>query len=910
MKKVLFVLILALLPGAFAQGKRISQYPSGTPALNDYYVSELADGSTNNRVTLQEIHTVTATGSTTARTLEARFAEVFNVKDFGALGDGSTDDAAAIQAALDACEAAGGGRVYFPPGTYKADSQLVGGDGVEWIGDGPHAVTLDLSASTATGAFILIAGSETALPNLATQIDVGDTTVDFASAPALSAGDLYMIYSTDVTTFASASYQGEFFTVAGVNGTTVTNRGGGSYDLYATGVDKVLAEVTPVSGAMKGLKVIFKQGVTTIGIRLDYGRDFVFEDLNLSGSRWANLAIYRSYNTSLKRVVATDDQASVGLNYGVMHMHSQTTRAEDCYLETSRHGWATGGDEVAPVNRDIRISNSYVGSSQRLSFGLDFHKNTEHVTVANCTLPNGVDWEADHVKVYGCWIGSATASGIAVYAEAVGGVNWTMEENQIHASMNFSGTSPGLIHWFTVATTTAGRVRFNHNDVFMYDFSHGTTTRGFYFFRTIAGGGVEDVSVSVRGNNIYSTTSSATKLDRRGIDVLLGASYGLKSLHVEDNELYGVELSTWGNVKEASISRNKVYDSVSDGIITRAVTTPSYSAQTWHYNANEVYRANRSGIYIDLNTTDTARVTGNWSINNGVDSLQSAGTRISLYVDGIGTIWVENNWFGDTSATPTQGYISRFLSTGTLHRSGNRNVGLGVNTITDLFSSVTTSKFYGDGGGEVVSKTAAYTATPYDHTILADTSAGGFTVTLPAAANVKGKMLVILKTSNDSNTLTVDGNASETINGATTQSSTIQYDAFLLQSDGSGWKLARQVATQVVGLALGDLSTTITAGSSKAYWVAPYNGTFLGAFGSVLTASSSGVVTYDINVNGSTVLSTKLTIDANETSSITAATPAVFSSTTFNAGDRITLDIDTAGTGAVGPQINIPWARR
>lgn len=59
---------------------------------------------------------------------------VFNVKDFGAVGDDSTDDTTAIQAALDAADAQGGGIVFFPAGAYKITDALTLGDGLNLKG--------------------------------------------------------------------------------------------------------------------------------------------------------------------------------------------------------------------------------------------------------------------------------------------------------------------------------------------------------------------------------------------------------------------------------------------------------------------------------------------------------------------------------------------------------------------------------------------------------------------------------------------------------------------------------------------------------------------------------------------------------------------------------------------------------
>ncbi len=71
-------------------------------------------------------------------------------------------------------------------------------------------------------------------------------------------------------------------------------------------------------------------------------------------------------------------------------------------------------------------------------------------------------------------------------------------------------------------------------------------------------------------------------------------------------------------------------------------------------------------------------------------------------------------------------------------------------------------------------------------------------------------------------------------------------------------------------------------------------------FASVRVVSSSGNLTIDVKLNGSSIFTTdKITIEASEYSSISAATPPNITTTAFAQGDIVTVDITAAGTGAI-----------
>ena len=67
---------------------------------------------------------------------------------------------------------------------------------------------------------------------------------------------------------------------------------------------------------------------------------------------------------------------------------------------------------------------------------------------------------------------------------------------------------------------------------------------------------------------------------------------------------------------------------------------------------------------------------------------------------------------------------------------------------------------------------------------------------------------------------------------------------------------------------------------------------------SLTTAQTSGTIfTVDINESGTSILSTKLTIDNTEKTSTTAATAPVISDTALADDAEITIDIDQIGDG-------------
>jgi len=107
-------------------------------------------------------------------------------------------------------------------------------------------------------------------------------------------------------------------------------------------------------------------------------------------------------------------------------------------------------------------------------------------------------------------------------------------------------------------------------------------------------------------------------------------------------------------------------------------------------------------------------------------------------------------------------------------------------------------------------------------------------------------------------------------------------------------------------VACSDETTALTTGTAKVTFRSPCAFTLTGVRASVTTAPTGAtLLTVDINQNGTSVISTKLTFDASEKTTLTAATPAVISNRDIANDAELTIDIDAVGSTVAGAGLKV-----
>ena len=126
-------------------------------------------------------------------------------------------------------------------------------------------------------------------------------------------------------------------------------------------------------------------------------------------------------------------------------------------------------------------------------------------------------------------------------------------------------------------------------------------------------------------------------------------------------------------------------------------------------------------------------------------------------------------------------------------------------------------------------------------------------------------------------------------------------------SSTTGDVISVSLPQETVVLNLSDFSTDIAVASGLSYWIAPWDGTIDDIIGALMVTAPTGAnAIFDVNKNGTTVMTTnKVVIEATETSSITATTQPGITTSSFSKGDIISCDIDQIGSTLAGKGASI-----
>lgn len=144
---------------------KISQLPAATTPLTGAEIFPLVQSSVTVNASLNNISAAilnsdanfTAAGSgAVPRTIQSKLRDMVSVYDFGAVGDGMTDDSAAIQAAADALQAANGGTLVVPPGNYYLAANTV--TIPKYVEIQADAAAIFIQSVAATGTALIIEG--------------------------------------------------------------------------------------------------------------------------------------------------------------------------------------------------------------------------------------------------------------------------------------------------------------------------------------------------------------------------------------------------------------------------------------------------------------------------------------------------------------------------------------------------------------------------------------------------------------------------------------------------------------------------------------------------------------------------------------------------------------------------------
>ena len=386
-----------------------------------------------------DIHPITDDSAGLQR-LRWAFRQTLHRSEYHVQEYGTTLNNATVQAAIDAANTNGGGKVIFHKGTYT----LTGASGITLYSNielefHPEAVIDATGMNNSTDLFTAN-GTETGSEALTANAAKGDTTLTVADESAFSAGDWVKIGSEDLWTPNSTPISGVDARIGEINMVLSTASGQITLrwpiqDSYAIVDNAFVAKMNMLENIhFKGPGEIIGKGSGTVsGIVINRAVNCSVNGLRFQDFNESAIEYIGCVDCNVHNIHVTSPNVSSGNHYGVLfRIGSQDCRLTNSYFRDVRHAITTGGSTTTSgIVRRIKVAHCHAVDTTAAAF--DTHAACNDVDFVDCEAFNcssGFQIRNPRAGINGCRVIGSTNWGVRLKNQSDRPTAWTVDGNQ------------------------------------------------------------------------------------------------------------------------------------------------------------------------------------------------------------------------------------------------------------------------------------------------------------------------------------------------------------------------------------------------------------------------------------------------------------------------------------------------
>lgn len=673
--------------------------------------------------------------------------EVFvNVKDFGAIPNDATNDATSIRNAINYAYNNGYSTVFFPPGIYKSTEDSIGiRSGIRYLG---YGATIQQVTSN-TCIFL-------AYPNAVNNVVFEGLTLlgkgtDYNGTDSYSPFRPTGILISSSDTSSNIRIQNCTIRNFAYSGATFVN----AKNVWVEN-NRIVGYSGVASNDIKNFGVDINNGnrrVTVIGNHIDSVAQGILVQ--------ANVYEYSIIGNVITNVLGQHGiYASSGWNSVISGNSIKNCYANGILLQLTS-GQLRGIENVVVNGNTIDSAGGYGIYAYRIS-GTDQLKN---ISITNNIIRGKLQTTGAGIELSYCEGGTVSGNYTNGY-----GYSLLMQSDKYINVSNHAGYNSNENGLYIGADTTR-QLTFN-NVRFVNPSRGGSNAYGILVnagsYLTFNNAFVSD-STATMTHSLYFQPNADQANIRVTNSTFLNASVRFESSKAIAEYGNNIAASYHNSPASITVSRLTVNGNAPDKSNAVTVTSVSGSAGTSAAATSNNFSIFGSLPYLFLRNTNTA--TEDYYLQGSINSSQSAyGSYLGLFLP-----------------TGKEFYVNKYITSGQGFKI------LGGTSSQYLMADGSTSTNSGTTQAISSIKTSTYTISSTDYHVLVDGSGGAFTVTLPTAVGITGRIYVITRTdvANTGGSVTLAANGSETIGGYPTfafGNQTFQY-CLGVQSDGTNWQI-------------------------------------------------------------------------------------------------------------------------